>query len=211
MAFTSSSVTLEKVPMVQYTMSGSWVSASARYLMSPIMELMKPLTMMPESTRVMVLSRRIKRGIAVVISTAAMPKTKASPCVAAAPRPSRMERAAPIQAPLDTPSMSEETSGLRNTPWKVVPARARAPPTSMAPVTRGRRTRMTPLIWFSVHAPSRGSTWERRMERASRGERLLYRPMHRAAVMQANRRTESPRRTAGRLRSSGDRSLPAAV
>ena len=46
---------------------------------------------------------------------------------------------APSAAPEDAPRMSGETSGLRNRPWKAVPATASAAPTSTAAITRGPR------------------------------------------------------------------------
>ncbi len=39
--------------------------------------------------------------------------------------------------------MSGDTSGLRNSPWKAVPATASAAPTSTAATTRGPRTSST--------------------------------------------------------------------
>ena len=47
---------------------------------------------------------------------------------------------APSAAPVDTPRMSGDTSGLRNIPWYAVPAAASAAPTSSAASTRGPRT-----------------------------------------------------------------------
>src|SRR5262247_2727743 len=46
---------------------------------------------------------------------------------------------APSVAPADTPSVSGEASGLRNSAWKTAPASAMLLPTSAAATTRGSR------------------------------------------------------------------------
>ena len=51
-----------------------------------------------------------------------------------------MPSTAPSEAPDDAPRMSGETRGLRNRPWKAVPATASAAPTRPAASTRGPRT-----------------------------------------------------------------------
>ena len=112
-------------------------------------ELMNPPTITPDSTSMMVESRRMSRGMSVVRNTARHPPTKANSCRDANPSPSRIETAAPTQAPFDTPSKSGETSGFLKMPWYTAPASARAEPTSSAASTRGRRNLSTTFTVLS--------------------------------------------------------------
>src|SRR5215475_9945879 len=59
------------------------------------------------------------------------------------PSEKKMPSTAPSDAPEDAPRISGETSGLRNRPWKAVPATASAAPISIAAPTRGPRTCQT--------------------------------------------------------------------
>ena len=50
-----------------------------------------------------------------------------------------MANAAPKPAPAETPSLSGETNGFWNNPWKEAPAIDKAAPIIMATTIRGRR------------------------------------------------------------------------
>ena len=80
------------------------------------MDPQNPPTMMPDSTKVMVLSRLSSLGMVTVQATAPRPPAKAAPCTPKAPQPARMAAAAPMHAPDETPRRSGDTSGLRNMP-----------------------------------------------------------------------------------------------
>src|SRR5262245_41810791 len=71
------------------------------------------------------------------------PPAKASAWIAKMPSEKKMPSTAPSDAPEDAPRMSGETNGLRNRPWKAVPATASAAPISIAATTRGPRTCQT--------------------------------------------------------------------
>src|SRR5262249_45244658 len=59
------------------------------------------------------------------------------------PSEKKMPSTAPSAAPDEAPRISGDTSGLRNRPWKAVPATASAAPTNTAASTRGPRTSST--------------------------------------------------------------------
>ena len=108
---------LARLPICQYTISASSVSGSARYFISPSVADIKPDTTIPASTKITAESRPINRGSAKVINTANSPPAKAAACVPQMLQPSKIDNAAPTQAPEETPSKSGDTSGLRKIPW----------------------------------------------------------------------------------------------
>ncbi|MNS09667.1 hypothetical protein D3C72_411600 [compost metagenome] len=77
-------------------------------------------------------------------------------------QPKKISTAAPTEDPEDTPSVKGSASGLRRTPWKAAPARARDDPTIKPSSTRGRRTLSTicsdaVLQSGVIHSPRTGT------------------------------------------------------
>ena len=73
------------------------------------------------------------------IATAIKPPAKAKPWTATTGNDRKIASTAPSAAPLETPRMSGETSGLRNRFWYTAPAAASAPPINTAAIARGMR------------------------------------------------------------------------
>ena len=55
-------------------------------------------------------------------------------------KPKKIRKAAPTEAPEETPNVNGSASGLRSTPWNPAPAIASEAPTSIPSSTRGKRT-----------------------------------------------------------------------
>ena len=72
-----------------------------------------------------------------------------------------MASTAPSAAPVETPRMSGDTSGLRNMPWYAVPAAASAAPTISAASTRGPRT------WSTTVSTVGLACWPKRTDKIS--------------------------------------------
>ena len=96
-------------------------------------------TAMPASTMVLLrpLLSRLERARA--NTTASSAPAKADSVTAAAPDRNKMPAAAPALAPEDTPMMSGEASGLRNTVWYTNPATPRAKPPTRPTMVLDRR------------------------------------------------------------------------
>ena len=82
--------------------------------------------------------------------TAARPPAKANSWMKSTFSDRKIPSTAPSAAPVDTPRMSGDTSGLRNMPWYAVPAAASAAPTISAASTRGPRTCSTTVSTFGL-------------------------------------------------------------
>ena len=116
MAIISLPSTLAILPICQKTIDASSVCSSAMNFIIAKIEHKNPLTIIPESTSIILFLFLNNLGIEVLKYTANKPPIKAISCLCARDAPSIMARAAPTEAPEETPSKSGEINGFLKTP-----------------------------------------------------------------------------------------------
>ena len=122
-------------------MTGSTSWGSAAYFTRETRAENRELITMPARMTMIMEGRELPAVLVTVktSSTERTPKAKESSCTCMAPKPRRMARAAPKEAPLATPSVSGVASGLAKKLWKAAPAQASPAPPSSAIRIRGIR------------------------------------------------------------------------